>query len=95
VKGFSDFGEHNDGGKAMTHAKGEQNDTWPEIVKVLDKYSMEAWRSGVSAEQERIIKLLEENLDKISLYQTNNDEEIGVQVGLDIALRLIRENNND
>lgn len=37
----------------------ETSDTWPEIVKVLDKYSIEAWRSGALAEQERIIRLLE------------------------------------
>lgn len=39
--------------------KPEHTDTWPLVVAVLDKYSMEAWRSGAMAERQRILELLE------------------------------------
>lgn len=35
------------------------SDTWDEVVKALDKYSMEAWRAGRRAAIEEIIQRFE------------------------------------
>tara|TARA_B110000259_G_C14014613_1_gene400851 strand:- start:2163 stop:2348 length:186 start_codon:yes stop_codon:yes gene_type:complete len=50
----------------------------------------EDYNLGVTAERERIINLLQEELDRERLYGSNDDEDIGTLIGLDIAIDIVK-----
>ena len=47
-------------------------------------------KPATDAERERIIKLLQEELDRERLYGSNDDEDIGTLIGLDIAIDIVK-----